>query len=212
MCGACAADMRGLCVDAADVCPLCAGVSVGGAVCGACQQKPPPFEKLWASVYYEPPLSAMLHAFKHRGDLSLLPPLLQLMLQQAPPWLEDVGIEAVVAMPLSKTRRLYRGFNQSDELAAHLARHYGWPLLPRDTLFRRPHAPQSTLKSDERRRNVKNAFAVAEIERVKNRKLLLIDDVVTTGATVAELAATLKRAGAGGIYCWTLARSQMKKF
>ena len=114
-------------------------------------------------------------------------------------------------MPLSKARRLYRGFNQADELAARLAQHYGWPLLPRDAVFRRHHAPQSTLKSDERQRNVRHAFAV-QSGLVKNCNLLLIDDVVTTGATLNELARALKRAGAGRIFCWTLARAQMKIF
>ncbi|MDO5640126.1 MAG: ComF family protein [Neisseria sp.] len=211
LCAACAADLRRLQTDAVNVCPLCVRVSIGGAVCGACQQKPPPFEKLWASVYYEPPLSSMLHAFKHQADLSLLPALAAVMRENPPPWLADVQIDAVLAMPLSKARRLYRGFNQADELAAALAAHYGWPLLPRDAVFRRHHAPQSTLKSDERRQNVQKAFEVQTLS-VKNRKLLLIDDVVTTGATLSELARTLKRAGAGGIYGWTLARSQMKKF
>ena len=123
----------------------------------------------------------------------------------------DAEIGAAWAMPLSKARRLYGGFNQADELAARLAQHYGWPLLPRDTVFRRHHAPQSTLKSDERQRNVRHAFAV-QSGLVKNCNLLLIDDVVTTGATLNELARVLKRAGAGRIFCWTLARAQMKIF
>ena len=211
LCAACRADLQGLRLDAANVCPTCAAVSVGGVMCGACQQKPPPFEKLWASVYYEPPLSAMLHAFKHQADLSLLPALADMMRGHPPPWLAEAGIDAVLAMPLSKVRRLYRGFNQADELAARLAKDYGWAILPRDTVFRRPHAPQSTLDRKARQRNVRQAFAVQN-NLVKNRKLLLIDDVVTTGATLSELARTLKRAGADSVFCWALARAQMKKF
>lgn len=160
----------------------------------------------------EPPVSSMIHALKHTADLSMVPPLAQVMMTHAPPWLEGTEIDAVLAMPLSKARRLYRGFNQGDELVRRLARHYGWAVLPRDTVFRRHHAPQSTLTGEQRRKNVKNAFSVSEAVRVKNRKLLLIDDVVTTGATLAELARTLKRAGAADVFCWALARSQMKKF
>ena len=211
LCAACAADLQSVRTDAAHMCPQCAGISTLGAVCGRCQQKPPPFERLWASVYYEPPASSMLHAFKHLADLSMREPLVEIMRAHPPPWLADAEIGAALAIPLSKARRLYRGFNQADELAARLAQHYGWPLLPRDTVFRRHHAPQSTLKSDERQRNVRHAFAV-QSGLVKNCNLLLIDDVVTTGATLNELARVLKRAGAGRIFCWTLARAQMKIF
>lgn len=153
----------------------------------------------------------MLHVFKHRGDLSMLPALAAVMQGHPPPWLACADIDAVLAVPLSRERRLYRGFNQADELVARLAKHYGWNVLPRDTVFRRPHAPQSTLKREERQRNVKQVF---ELEKplVKNRKLLLIDDVMTTGATLAELSRMLKRAGADRIFCWTLARAKMKKF
>lgn len=119
--------------------------------------------------------------------------------------------DAVLAMPLSRERRLFRGFNQSDELARLIARNYSLPLLPHSTVFRRPTLPQSTLNGEERRKNVRRVFEVRG-EVVKDCKLLLIDDVVTTGATLDELSRTLKRVGAGQIFCWTLARSQMKKF
>lgn len=143
--------------------------------------------------------------------MSILPALVEIMRQHPPSWLEEVEIDAVLAMPLSKNRRIYRGFNQADELAERLAGIYGWQVLPQNTVFRRHHVPQSTLKRDERQRNVRHAFEM-EKSLVKNRKLLLIDDVVTTGATLAELSRILKRAGAQHIFCWSLARAQMKKF
>ncbi|MFV2030069.1 ComF family protein [Neisseria sp. S1] len=211
LCEACSGDLKNLRLDSERSCPLCLQFSVTASICGACQKRPPPFEKIWASVYYEPPLSSLLHAFKHQGDMSVLPALVEIMRQHPPSWLDEVEVDAVLAMPLSKSRRIYRGFNQADELAVRLAGIYGWQVLHRNTVFRHPHAPQSTLKRADRQRNVRHAFEV-EKSLVKNRKLLLIDDVVTTGATLAELSRILKRAGAQRIFCWSLARAQMKKF
>jgi len=83
-------------------------------------------------------------------------------------------------------------------------------LLPRGTVSRVRGAPQSTLKGSERLRNVKNVFSV-ENDVFKKRNILLIDDVVTTGSTFGELAQTLKKSGAEKVFCWSLARAQMKK-
>ncbi|MFC3875242.1 ComF family protein [Neisseria musculi] len=210
LCAGCAQDLSALRTDAAAVCPRCGRSSTNGAVCGRCQQTPLPFERLWASVYYEAPASNMLYAFKHRAERSMLRPLCSMMLSHPPPWLESAGVDCVLAVPLSKQRRLFRGFNQSDGLAGAVGKSYGLPVLPHTAVFRRHHAPQSTLKQNERRKNVKNAF-VLNNQYVKNRKILLVDDVATTGATFEELARTLKRAGASAVFCWALAHTQLKK-
>ena len=210
LCAGCAGDLASAFTDPAASCPLCFGFSAGAAVCGRCQKKPPRFERLWASVYYEPPVSSMIHQFKHLADLSMLPPLAGLMMRHAPDWLYGEQIDCVLAMPLSRERRIYRGFNQSDELVSQLAAHYGWQVLPRGTVSRVHGAPQSTLKGSERLRNVKNTFSV-ENDVFKKRNILLIDDVVTTGSTFGELAQTLKKSGAEKVFCWSLARAQMKK-
>ncbi len=165
---------------------------------------------MWASVYYEAPVSGMVHQFKHLGDMSMRRPLADLMRRHAPDWLDTAGIDCVLPMPLSKARRLYRGFNQSEELAESLARDYGWQVLPRQFIERAHKPPQSTLKSDERRRNVRNIFKLNKA-LPENCKILLIDDVMTTGATLNELAQTLKASGASAVYCWCLARSQLKR-
>ena len=177
--------------------------------CSACQKQPPPFDRLWASVYYEPPINGILHEFKHNRQLSLAHTLAELMIATPPPWLLDVPIDGVLAMPLSHERRLMRGFNQSEELAHLLAQHYGWQLLPRDTFLRRPTPPQSTLAGHERQHNVAGIFSVAR--DVKKCNLLLIDDVCTTGATLAEISRMLKLVGVSCLSCWTLARTKMQK-
>ena len=209
-CGGCAADLEEFFTDAANSCPLCFRTIQGGAVCGGCQKKPPAFERMWASLYYEPPVSSMIRALKHLADLGMSRPLAELMRRHAPDWLETERFDFVLPVPLSKERRLHRGFNQSEELADILSEHYGWTLLPRQTVFRRHREPQSTLKSADRVRNIKNAFEInGHIS--KNCNILLIDDVFTTGSTLNELARTLKKSGAGKIFCWSLARPPMKK-
>lgn len=201
--------MQQVALDAAFVCPLCAGVGDGVNPCRACVQQPPPFDRLWASVYYEPPISGIVHAWKHQRQLALTHVLAEIMIATPPPWLLDAPIDGVLAMPLSHERRLWRGFNQCDELANLLAKHYGWDCLPSDTMSRQTAPPQSTLKRDERQQNIAGVFRVAR--DVKKRNLLLIDDVVTTGATLAEISRMLKLAGVRSLSCWTLARTQMQK-
>lgn len=165
---------------------------------------------MWASVYYEPPVSGMIHEFKHLGDLGLCGSLAGLMRRNAPDWLAEEQIDYALAMPLSRERRLYRGFNQSEELAAELAEHYHWRMLPRDEVFRADKPPQSTLKSSERLRNIKNVFKI-KTQLPEKCNILLIDDVLTTGSTFNELAEALKKSGAGKVFCWSLARSQLKR-
>ncbi|MCP2039660.1 ComF family protein [Neisseria sp. HSC-16F19] len=206
LCTACMADLAATRTDAANSCPTCTRYSAQAVVCGQCQQHPPACTRVFASQYYVPPLVEMLHRFKYQGDSALLPPLAALMRAHPPPWLPESGIDAVVAMPLSAARLAERGFNQSAWLAENLAAHYGWPCLPPQAVQRAHRPPQSTLSRQERRRNVRGVFQI--IGDVKNRNLLLIDDVVTTGATINELAQSLKRSGAAAVYAWTLAHPQ----
>ncbi len=179
-------------------------------MCGACQKKPPAFDRMWASLYYEPPVSNMIRALKHLADLSMARPLADLMMQNPPDRLADECFDFVLPVPLGKERLLQRGFNQSESIVGLLAQHYGWRTLPRHTVFRRHRPPQSTLKGSERRRNIKNAFEIRE-PLPKGCNILLIDDVFTTGATLNELAKMLKKSGARRVCCWTLARTPMKK-
>ncbi len=207
LCAGCAGDLRRLYPDAAAVCPLCALPSAAGAVCGACQKRLPPHEGLWASLAYRAPLVQMVHQWKHLGDSAMLRPLAALMADNPPPWLDEAGIDTLLAMPLSRERRLFRGFNQSGELAAALGGRFRLPLAAQDAVSRRHRPPQSTLPRDERRRNVRGIFQAASLE-LAGKKVLLIDDVMTTGASVAELGRSLRRAGAAAVFVWILARNQ----
>ena len=207
MCVGCLDDLRRLNTDVRQVCPTCAAFSANGSVCGACQNKPPPVRRLWASARYQSPLPEILHQWKHLRRSELFHPLRLLMLGNPPPWLDGDAADCVLAMPLSSRRRLMRGFNQSGELAEAAAAYCGLPLLPYNTVSRKDRPPQSTLKKAERLRNVRKIFHV-EKDIVKNRKVLLIDDVFTTGASIFELAQTLAAAGAAGCSVWVAARNE----
>lgn len=209
ICAGCLRDLQQLAVNAGSVCPRCAGAG-GGAVCGQCQQKAPPFDALWTSVHYLPPVSGVLHHFKHLREISLAAPLAALMKSLPPPWLAEQDFDCVLAMPLSRERRLFRGFNQCEELVSLLAADFGWKIAPQSTVCRRFAPPQSTLAAKERQGNVRGIFEV--VKKVNNCKILLIDDVATSGATLSELSRTLKQAGADSVFAWALASAKVKKF
>ena len=179
-------------------------------MCGICQKNPPSFDRMWASLHYEPPVSNMIRTLKHLADLGMVRPLANLMVQNPPYWLSDECFDFVLPVPLGKERLLQRGFNQSESIVGLLAQRYGWRTLPRHTVFRRHRPPQSTLKGNDRLKNIKNAFEIRK-PIPENCNILLIDDVFTTGATLGELAKMLKKSGANRICCWTLARTPMKK-
>jgi ComF family protein len=125
------------------------------------------------------------------------------LLAQALP--RELGFDAVVPMPLHWRRRWQRGFNQSELLAREIARKWGVPV---SALVRRKRAtaPQAGLTSAQRRKNVEGAFQVGKGTRLKGMRLLLIDDVLTTGATASACARALKRAGAAQVTFLALAR------
>lgn len=191
----------------APVCPLCARAGVDDAVCGACQRRPPHFDAFWASLQYVAPLPALVHSFKFEKHIALARPLAQLMLANPPPWLPEVRseLDAIVAMPLSEARLLQRGFNQSRELAVILENSLGIKVLPSHLIKRKATPPQSTLSREDRIRNVRGVFS-PQFEAA-NRKILLVDDVLTTGATLSELALSLKKSGAAAVFAWTLTRA-----
>lgn len=159
-------------------------------------------EALYASFAYVPPLQQLLHAFKHQKQLYLADVLAELMLSQPPVWLYDQPIDAVVAMPLSRSRLFERGFNQSRLLAQVIAQSLDCPLLSMKAIRREHRMAQSMLNAMQRRVNVQGVFQIqAEVDGLN---LLLIDDVITTGATMGTLAQSLKQTGAARVFGWAL--------
>lgn len=215
VCGEGGADGRDLCPSCAaalpwnrTACPRCAiPLPMAATACGRCLKKAPPFEAVHATFAYGFALDRLLPRLKFQGDLAA-GRLLATLMQVSLPDVERPA--ALVPVPLSCARLRERGYDQALELAKPLARALHLPL--RGDLLRRPRhtAAQSDLDALARRRNVRGAFVVPAAA-MRGRAALpahvaLIDDVMTTGATLAECAKALKRAGVARVDAWVVAR------
>ena len=201
VCAACCAGLPRI----AGACPLCALPAPGAAVCGACLACPPPFAAAFAAFAYAFPLDRLLHAFKYGGRLShaeFFAEALGAHVAQRPagmPW-----PDALVALPLAPARQRARGFDQAAEIARRLARITGVPLAA--GLRRTRDTPaQAALPWKERTRNVHGAFAADS--SLGGQRIAIVDDVMTTGATLASAAGAVLRAGALGVEVWAVART-----
>ena len=199
LCGACrAASLRRV-----PRCERCAiAVPPGQSVCGACLREPPPFGRCVAALDYAEPWDALIRQFKFHGHAELAALFAGLMREA---WGEADAPELLLPAPLSATRLRERGYNQSWELARRLGAgaDAGLLLRTRDT------AHQIDLPPAQRAGNVLGAFAVEPLRRreLEGRTVTLVDDVLTTGATAAEMARTLLAAGAATVQLWVLART-----
>ncbi|MDD9990667.1 MAG: ComF family protein [Rhodospirillales bacterium] len=177
------------------------------AICGDCARVPPDFDRARAAFLYQGAGRELILAFK-MADRSWLAPRLATWLHRAgAPLLSEADV--VVPVPLHRWRLLARRFNQAAVLARLMARQAGAVVVP-DLLVRtRRTPPQTRLSGAERRRNVRGAFAVrrSRTSFVDGRNVLLVDDVMTTGATVSACARALRKAGAVRVDVATLARA-----
>ncbi|MGH7075992.1 MAG: double zinc ribbon domain-containing protein [Stellaceae bacterium] len=175
------------------------------ALCGDCIREPPRFDRARAAMRYDEASRQLILGFKHGDRLHLAPAFGQ--------WLRRAGGELLreadlaVPVPLHWTRLFARRYNQAAVLAHALRAAGGPPVMP-DALNRiRRTPPQGTGNRDARRRNVAGAFALQAGREVAGRRIIVIDDVLTTGATVSECARVLRRAGAARVDVLTLART-----
>jgi ComF family protein len=169
--------------------------------CGPCRADPPAWDWARAGAEYAGVVRDAIHAFKFEGKRALARPLAALVLEQAS---GDPGGDVLLPVPLARTREQERGFNQAALVAERLAERSCLPVRPGWLVRVRPTAPQSELSSAERRANVRGAFAAAPA--VAGRSVIVVDDVLTTGATAAECARALRAAGAARVGVLTVAR------
>ncbi|OGP10876.1 MAG: hypothetical protein A3G39_07230 [Deltaproteobacteria bacterium RIFCSPLOWO2_12_FULL_43_16] len=171
-------------------------------LCGVCIKTKRPFSKARSIGFYEGNLLEAIHRFKYNGKTSLSKPLGKIMLDRFSPNNYDL----IVPVPLHRARLKERGFNQSLLLARELARTYKLPIDYLNLKKIRATDAQINLKGKDRVANVKGAFAVEDDKAFDGKRVLLIDDVYTTGATIVECGKVLKKAGAKDIDVLTLAR------
>lgn len=177
--------------------PLPAGIN-----CADCQQRPPPYVAAAAPLTYTFPVDAAIKALKFRRRLEYGPAfgaMLVAMLARLPH-----DIDAVLPVPLHWRRQAVRGFNQAHELCRPLRKCTDLPLVPNVSRIRATPR-QSGLSAEQRRRNLRAAFVVDG--RVESRHVLIVDDVITSGATCRQLARVLLRAGAEKVSVVAVARA-----
>ncbi len=185
----------------------------GDHPCGGCLLRPPAFSRArsWGCYPRESdaahPLRQVIHRFKYGRQPSLGTILGRLMAEACQPWFHGPGFDVVVPVPLHPRRLRWRGFNQSVLLGREVGRAWGIHLDPFVLIRKTETAPQSTLNLRERQPNVRGAFAIARARSVEDRRVLVVDDVYTSGATVNECARALRRGGARDVQVLTLART-----
>jgi competence protein ComFC len=186
------------------VCNICGNFIENGELCPNCSASPPPYERLRSWGIFFGPLREAIHRLKYKQDIglgeALAKHLIDLFLTTG--W----NVDLISPVPLSKLRQQERGYNQAALLARPLSLATGIPFKAKAAARIRNTHSQVGLKAKERLENVKDAF-LAEPGIVRGKKVLLVDDVTTTGATISACAGAIMRAGAHSVYGLTLARS-----
>lgn len=190
-------------------CPRC-GLPSGDPLssCGRCLQRPPPWQTLVFAADYRPPISTLVKRFKFQRTPELAPTLARLLLLQ---WLQAYREQAlnkpeiILAVPLHHIRCWRRGYNQTDLLARRLAYWLECEYRPKALCRIRATLPQQQLLARLRRRNLRGAFRCNS--NLAGRHVALLDDVVTTGSTVAEIALMLQKQGVASLQIWCICRT-----
>ncbi len=185
------------------VCAIRLPASTAATVCGSCLRHPPHFDATIALADYAPPVDGMVIALKSGGRFALSRLFGTLLARRARAI--DLAGALVAPVPLAFERHAERGFNQALEIARCAARELDVGLESAALLRVRHAAPQHVLPVDERRRNVRGAFAVRT--DLRSRHIAVVDDVMTTGSTLDEIAAVLKKAGAACVTNLVVART-----
>jgi len=181
-------------------CPLCALPTLNGDICGRCLKRKPQFDRTLAVFAYSFPLDKLVQALKFGERLMLVDGLADSLAQRV-----EVRPDCIIAMPLHPSRLRERGFNQSTELARRVANILNIPLLPHACQRVRDTPPQSALKWKERGKNMRKAFICTQ--DLSGKHVAVVDDVMTSGASLNEVAVALRSAGAHEVSAWVIART-----
>lgn len=196
LCGPCDAELPRL----VQPCPVCAEPTPGAVTCGSCLRHPPSFDATQAVFRYAFPADKLIHALKYHHRLAVAGYLAEAMLAAGTP-----EGDVLLPLPLSAERLRERGFNQAVEIARGLARATGLPMALTGCQRSRDTRPQAALPWQERRRNIRGAFDCHL--NLTGRTVIVVDDVMTSGATLDEFARTLKTQGAARVHNWVACRA-----
>jgi ComF family protein len=181
---------------------------MAGATCGACLLHPPPYARTVAAFDYATPWDSLITRFKFHGALDLAPSL-TLQLLHAIRAGDVPAPHLLLPVPLSEARLRERGYNQAWEIARRLMQPLACRAEPQLLLRTQDTPHQLALPPEARAANVHGVFTVEplRLRELRGQCVAVVDDVLTTGATAAEVARTLLQAGAASVQCWVLART-----
>ena len=183
-------------------CPVCALPTPAGEVCGHCLKQPPFFTHTTAVFGYSFPVDKLIHGMKYSEQLALAHAFAKKLVQRIDK--SDLP-DYVIAMPLHPAKLRDRGFNQSQLIAGTAARELKLKLLVNACRRVRDTPPQSVLPWRERKKNVRNAFCCDS--DLTGKRIVLVDDVLTTGASLNALAEAAQKRGAKEVFAWVIART-----
>lgn len=176
-------------------------------ICHDCRKEKRYFKKIYSMGLYQGVLREAILLLKYQKIKALIPPLGELLLKYCQPRLKMNGFDLIFPVPLFRSKKKTREFNQAESFARIIGEHFSLPVSNKNLLRIRDTRKMSGLNTGERRRNVKDAFLVKKKEEIKNKRLLLVDDICTTAATVDECSRILLQAGAREVTVLTLARA-----
>lgn len=199
LCPGCHADLPW---HTAHACPVCALPNPSGELCGACLKHPPAFDAALAVLDFHFPVNALLRRYKYSGFLAIAELLGILLAERVR---QGSRPDLLIPMPLHPSRLKERGFNQAAEIARVVCAQSGLLLALQACSRTRPTPPQAGQPLQTRRKNLRGAFA-CQMD-LSGQRIALLDDVMTTGASLDELARCVKAAGAAHVECWVVART-----
>ena len=189
------------------VCAKAVAGQDGEYLCEDCEKNPPAFDRAACALRFEGRARDMLLDFKFNRHLWLAEDFVDWLEAAVCARLDPTAVDVVLPMPTTLFHRWDRGYNQTEILARALAHRIGRRFDAKSLARKGSPRRQSSLSEDERRKNVKGTFEVRRPEWIRGRTILLVDDILTTGATMSEAALTLKAAGASQVLAATVARS-----
>lgn len=185
-------------------CTVCGDISVETGICRRCREDPPLYTQVRSWALFQGPVRSLVHQLKYKNDICLGEALAQPMILE----LQKIGwpLDLLMPVPLSLARMAERGYNQAALIAFPIAIGLNIPYTARALMKVRNTRSQVGLRFEERKQNLANAFTV-NAPKVNAKRILIVDDVTTTGSTLNECARILLGAGAKEVYGYTFARS-----
>ncbi|MDD2646526.1 MAG: ComF family protein [Patescibacteria group bacterium] len=192
------------------VCPICRLPSEHGLTCPNCRHKTSLDGLIFAANYEQPLLQKAIGKMKYQLIKDLIGPLSQILINVLVPssFISCFLVDLVVPVPLHRRKIAERGFNQSELIAKIIGEKFNWPVETESIIRFKSTKNQASLSKEKRLKNVINAFRVVGAHKLKDKNIVLIDDVCTTGATLEEVAKLLKTNGAKKVFALTLARGK----